>query len=420
LLDDRDDHLLPEWHATGGGGQGLDARPSRLPYAHCVEHWVAAHAVDFLRTRPKDRPFFLWASFPRPHQVFTPSREFWDLYDEARLTLPPNADDSLADKPPHVRAMLRQREGTWQWVFEPRDWAHGFRRALRGYLACVTQVDHAAGEVLDALDALGLREDTLVVFSADHGGFAGDHGIVEKAPGVGFEAITRVPFIWSLRQSAGRAAADGSRDSTRSQRVAPGHVCDALVESVDFLPTVCRLAGLPAPAMCDGRDVTPLLAGGNEPVRDTSFTENVWSKRIRTDRWSFVHYQPEMFARLLPAAGPAQDAGPEPPPVVDSGSGEGEGEGELYDLQADPWELRNRYHDPACAGIVHRLRRRVLEWLVGTQHPATMLPMPLDLWQLDARGAAAGAPAYPLPEDGRVPPARIRRFVREGGGRNYL
>lgn len=379
LLADRDDDVLQEWAAIGGRGQGLDARPSRLAYKHCVDHWTAAHAADFLRARPQDRPFFLWVSIPRPHQVWAPSREFWDLYNEASLTLPPNAADPLADKPPHVRAMLRQRQNNQMWLFEPRDWEHSFRRALRGYLACVTQTDYAAGEVLDALDELGLAEDTIVVFGADHGGFAGDHGIVEKAPGVAYEAITRIPLIW---RAPGRIAAD--------------HLCDALVESVDFVPTVCSLAGVPAPRMCDGRDISALLQGERQPVRDAAFTENPWTKRIRTARWSFVHFQPEMFPHA------SEDAG------------------ELYDLEADLWELRNLYGDRAYQDVVHDLRRRVLEWLIGTQHPMTLLPMPADLWREDSRGEVVSVPAQSLPEDGRIPPARIARHVREGGSRNYL
>lgn len=380
LLDDRDDDVLQEWAATGGRGQGLDARPSRLPYEHCVDHWTAAQAISFLQQRPKDRPFFLWVSLPRPHQVWTPSREFWELYDDETLTLPPNAGDTLTGKPPHVRAMLRQREGTWQWVFEPRDWQHGFRRTLRGYLACVTQVDRATGEVLDALDALGLRDDTIVVFSADHGGFAGDHGIVEKAPGVAYEATTRIPFIW---RAPGCTAA--------------GHVAGELVESIDFLPTVCRLAGIPLPQMCDGRDLSALLRGERRPVRDAAFTENVWTKRIRTGRWSFVHYQPEMFPEL---------AGDTPPDV-----------GELYDMEADPWELHNLYGDTQYRDVVCDLRRSLLKWMIGTHHPITVLPMPSTLVGSEQ---ATTVPATRLPEDGRIPPAHLVQHVRQTRSRNYL
>src|SRR5206468_2433162 len=110
------------------------------------------------------------------------------------LTLPPNADDDLQGKPAHVRQMLRQREPDGIWLFEPRNWEQGRRRVLRGYLGCVTQVDDAVGHVLATLRELDLARNTLIVFCADHGDFAGEHGIIEKAPGVAYEAITRVPF----------------------------------------------------------------------------------------------------------------------------------------------------------------------------------------------------------------------------------
>lgn len=376
---DRDDYVLQEWAASGGVGQGLDARPSRLPYDQSVDHWTAAHAAYFLRERPKDRPFFLWVSIHRPHQVWTPSQEFWDLYPETKLSLPPNADDSLGDRPPHVQAQLAQRRGAWQWVFEPRDWHHGFRRALRGYLGCVTQTDHAVGEVLDALDALQLTDDTLVVFGADHGGFAGDHGIIEKAPGIGFEAVTRIPFIWSFPGV-----------------IPAGRVAEDLVESIDFLPTACSLAGVAPPAMCDGQDISPLLNGEGRPVRTAAFTENVWTKRMRTKRWSFVHYQREMF----PAA---QDAGADI--------------GELYDLANDPWETRNLYSDAAHAAVVEVMRRQLLEWMIGTHHPVTVWPMGMGTGMVPSEVAAA-RPV--LGEDHRVPPARLIDHVKRGGSVNYF
>ena len=372
--DDRDDDTMQEWAEIGGGGQGLDARPSRLPYELCVDRWTASHAQNFLRVRPSDRPFFLWVSFPRPHETYLPSQEFWDLYGEDRLTLPPNANDPMTDKPPHARRhALQQRETNRLWVFEPRDWEHGRRRVLRGYYGCCTQVDHAVGEVLATLDELGLRDDTLIVFCADHGDFAGEHGIIEKAPGVAYEAITRVPYIWSW-----------------GKRFPAGQSCESLVESVDFFATVCHLAGLLPPVMCDGLDLSRLLGGEHVLLREAAFTETPWTKRIRTERWSFVHYQPAMFP-------------------------EAEDVGELYDLEADPWELTNLYHDLAYQEVVQSLRRQVAEWVIGTSHPTTVLPMPAHLTNPVGVG-----PTPPLPEDRRIPPSCLIDQVREGRSRNYL
>lgn len=373
LLHLRDDHKLPEWAALDGQGQGLDARSSQLPYEHSVDAWTAREAMSFLRAhaaRGGVSPFLLYASFPRPHQVWTPAQEFWDLYDEETLTLPPNAGNTLADRPPHVHEQLRQRDDPWQWVFEPRTWERGFRRALHGYLACVSQVDHAVGEVLAALDELGLRDETLVVFGADHGGFAGDHGIVEKAPGVGFEAVCRIPFIWSL--------------PGRPDLVHPGHVPDALVESVDFLPTALALAGVASPPQCDGHDLSALLRADSVTVREAAFTENVWSRRVRTDRWSYVHYLPQM----LPDA---------------TSSGE---LGELYDMRADPWEQHNLYGKPEHAETVAALQRHLLDWFTSTQHPITALGL-----------SAAGGSAR---SDGRIAPRQIAGHVNAGRLRKYL
>ncbi len=365
LVADRDDTYLQEWVATGGRGQGLDARPSRLPFEHCVDHWCASEAMRFLMERPADRPFLLWVSFPRPHETYLPSAQFWERYDEARLTLPPSADEPLRDKPPNQRRTreAQRAAGSPTWIFEPRTYAAGRRRVLRGYLGCVSQVDACVGLLLDYLDAAHLTDDTIVIYCADHGDFAGEHGIVEKAPGISYDAITRVPMLWSWpgRFSAG------------------GRVHD-LVETIDVFPTLCELAGLRTPDSVDGRSIAPLLRGTEMPPREAVFTENAWSKAIRTRRWKFVYYPPGVFPE-------------EPAPV-----------GELYDLERDPREVDNLFYRPEHRPIVEQLRSDLLAWLVTTTRATTYM-------------LRDGARPHDLGEDMRTPPRILRQ---ERAPRNYL
>jgi choline-sulfatase/uncharacterized sulfatase len=335
LADDRDDKYLQEWKALHGGSaasQGLDARPSRLPEDETVEAWTAAQAIRFLQ-EDDDRPFIFWMSLPRPHETYAPAQRFWDLYDEASLSLPPSADDDLADRHPTLQAQKASQLGeepTWT-IFEPRDYRSARRRVLHGYLGCVSQVDDAIGRVLRELDALGLRENTIIVYAADHGDFAGEHGIIEKAPGISSRAITRVPFIWSW-----------------PGHLPQGRVCDGLAESVDLFPTLCALAGVPHPAWADGLDITPLLRGDTDAMRAIAVTENPLSRAIHTTRYTLVHYPPAM--------------------------NDGQEFGELFDHNTDPWERRNLYRDPAYASVVQALERQLLDWLIATTRIMSVLP----------------------------------------------
>ena len=363
LLDDRDDDVLQEWRAIGGGGQGLDARASRLPFEHCVEAWAARESIHFI-DECGEQPFFLHYSPPRPHECYTPSEPYWSMYDETAISLPPNADYDMRDKPPHFVQVRRWQEApnAGMWIFEPRTYEAGRRRVLHGYLGCVSQVDAAVGMLLDHLDERGLVGNTIVIYSSDHGDFAGEHGIIEKAPGICADAITRIPSLWRW---PGRCAA--------------GHVSEQLVESVDLAPTLLHLAGLPAMRTADGRNLGDLLAGGNEPIREVAVTENPWSKSVCTQRWRYVHYPEEMF--------PGQDVG------------------ELYDLQNDPWEMRNLYHQPEHRDRVCEMRRRLLDWLITTTRPTTFHP-PLR--------PGPEAADHNLAEDGKSLPEDIRELVEKG------
>ncbi|MGH3501822.1 MAG: sulfatase family protein [Nocardioidaceae bacterium] len=368
LLSLRDDRMLPEHFARHGSqkGQGLDARCSTLPLEHSVEQWCFDAARSFV-SASDDRPWLAWVSFPRPHQVWTPSEPFWSAYREDTVTLPPSADDPLTDKPPHQIASRRAKGTEGDWYFEPTSYEAGRRRVLRGYLGLVSQTDQAIGQLLDLLDQRGLTENTIVIYTADHGDFAGEHGLIEKAPGISYDAITRVPYIWSW-----------------PGRLPVGQVSEGLVETVDLFPTLSALMGLPSLTSWDGSDLSNVLYGAEAPGRDAVFTECPWAKAIRTSRWKFVSYPNDLF--------PQEDGDV----------------GELYDLAEDPWEVTNLYHSLDHQDVVDLLRRRLMDWLVTTQRVRTTLPAAHGSWR-DGRHF----------DDGMVSPQAIRELA-EGGYRDYL
>jgi arylsulfatase A-like enzyme len=322
LYEDEDFHLgdvHPELFKEG--------MPSRLAFDDSQEGWSVRRAIRFM-DECGGQPFCMQVSLERPHQVFYPTRCFWDLYPDD-LALPPTLYQDPAGRPGHFRAAYEDFR-RYRSALEPADFESVARRLWHGYLACVTQVDHALGLLLAHLEHTGLAERTIVVYHADHGGYAGTYGIQEKAPGIPSEAVCRVPFIW------------------RVPGVTGGAVCGELVESVDLAPTLAALCGLPPMESADGMDLSALLRGGGQPLRQVAVTEHPWSKALRWKNWRFVHYQRAMFS--------------------------GQDVGELYDLAQDPTESRNLYGDPAHRAVVEECRRFLLEWLIGTTRVTTVWP----------------------------------------------
>ncbi|NQT51726.1 sulfatase-like hydrolase/transferase, partial [bacterium] len=227
------------------GRQTVEGRPSKVSYRDGQEGWIVSEAQAWMaQCAAEEQPFILHVSLPKPHQCYAPAQEFWDLYDEAALTLPPNADYEMQGKAPNlIRAAAGWRKRRWQ-LFEPRTFEAGRLRKLHGYLGSVTHVDHAVGELLDWVDAQGLADDTLIVYASDHGDYAAEHGIMEKAPGICSDAITRIPMIWRW-----------------TGHFQAGHVATEVVEAVDMANTLCALTGIEAMETADGRDITPMLHG---------------------------------------------------------------------------------------------------------------------------------------------------------------
>ena len=174
--------------------------------------------------------------------------------------------------------------------------------------------------------------------------------------------------------------------------VKSGHTAREIVETVDMAPTLCALAGLDPLGTCDGKDISHLLAGEAGDVHKIGVTEFAWSKSVRKGKYRLVYYPPEMFRSDYPS-----------------------GFGELYDLENDPWEMRNLYFEGSSAGVVQELQADLVEWLITTTRPRTVLGVderhgrrrPLD-GQAHVRYACW---MYP---DGKLSPEGIRQTLRTG------
>jgi choline-sulfatase/uncharacterized sulfatase len=322
------EHTLSE-KRSGPYGQCMDGYESPLAYRDAPEGWSVTRAIEFMKNASEaNTPFFCHASFPRPHETYAPAKEFWDMYDENALTMPPNWQYEMKNKAPNLIETVqdaRARSDEWT-VAEPKTYDAGCRRKLRGYFGNISMVDFAVGELLSFLKEAGIEDNTIVIYASDHGDYACEHGIIEKAPGICSDAITRIPYIWRwpghFRQ---------------------GHVEQNLVETVDVMPTLCTLAGLEQLQTADGKDITNLLHGKSEVIHDISVTEFAWSKSIRKGNFRYVYYPRERFEKEYP-----------------------DGFGELYDIENDPWEMNNLYFEDAYKDKVAELKNDLMDWLVTT------------------------------------------------------
>lgn len=283
--------------------------------------WGADRVLAFLEAAgERDAPFFIQWDTDGPHLPNVVPEPYYSLYPPGEIPPWPSFPDPLIGKP-YVQAQQRR---TWKvegWSWE--QWAPIVSR----YLAEVTLLDAQIGRILEALERLGMAEDTLVVYSTDHGDLCGGHGMVDKHF-IMYEDVTRVPLIvrWP-----GRAV--------------PASRCDAFVShNVDLATTFCEAAGALVPGTFRGQSLLPLLAGERDNGRQDIFCMyhgnqfGLYSQRmVRDARFKYVW--------------------------------NATAEDELYDLLLDPGELRNLATDPAYRDELARLRQRTVAWMQETHDP---------------------------------------------------
>jgi arylsulfatase A-like enzyme len=305
--------------------------PWDLPVELHQGQWVADRtnaAID--AAQADDRPFLIWANFGDPHNPCMVPEPWASLYDPAtipRFGFKPGEPACFADKPAFYRELLEQPGAYACKPSDPDlpgagnvcslDWTPEQVQANAAcYYGMVSLMDQQIGGILGHLDRLGLAEDTLVVFTADHGDLLGDHGLWWKSL-VAYEESIRVPFL------------------ARMPGTIPGGVRPAAPLSlIDLLPTFARAGGAVTPAGCEGVDQMTALAGGAPARPDVVIEERPhntgWAQRILIrDGWKLVWQA-------------------------------GRDHGELYDMQADPHHVRNRWDDPAQAGRRQAMISRIL------------------------------------------------------------
>jgi iduronate 2-sulfatase len=230
------------------------------------------------RRRRDGTPFFIAAGFVRPHLPFSAPKRYWDLYDPARLPLP--HCETLPLNAPAVAGKRGGEIAAYKPVPEKGEYGEELKRNLiHGYYASLSYVDAQIGRVIDALDASGLADSTVVVLWGDHGWHLGDLGIWTKH--TNYEQANRIPLL---------IIAPGVAK--------PGSVSGQMISTVDLYPTLADLAGLPPPGgpqPVDGISMKPVLLDPALRLRDHVYHIYPRAKKlgraIRTERYRLVEWR---------------------------------------------------------------------------------------------------------------------------------
>ena len=325
-------------------------------------HFVGQQAAAFIE-RNKAQPFVLYAGFLEPHMPFFGPRN--DQYDPADIPLPDNFD---APPGPEQHLKYRLYQAAWKRyhygrlqnikseidkavpVEFPLETDAHWQRLIANYWGLVSMVDTAVGHILDAIEAAGLEDDTVVVFTSDHGDMMGSHQLLTKM--VQYEEAARVPLLVKV---------PGRRNAGMQRIVQP-------VSQVDLVPTLLDLLGETVPEEVHGQSLAATVRDGTPPAEDHVFIE--WNGKDS----GFGNYDPQaegvMPDRLLPEVDGATEwaAVRDPIRTVISPDGwklnvsHGGFGTELYHLASDPGERHNRLRDPAAREIVERLLSRLAAW----------------------------------------------------------
>ncbi len=318
--------------------------PDANPFRAAIDERFTETTWTGLRTRERlkeltagDRPFFLFCSFWKPHGPYDVPAPFDSMYSHVEIPLPaPETAETIGRLPPPVQKLiLRGKKPEYDMDRRTLEWLY------RSYYGTVSHLDREVGLVLDALKEAGAAKNTIVVFSSDHGDQLLEHGLTGK--NLFFEASIHVPLMIHF-----------------PGRVRPGRH-DALAESVDVLPTLFELIGLPEPVECQGRNlfgpareavfsenvIPEVITGGNmdftfEKGKGVKGIRHPDAKMVRTARWKYNYYC--------------------------------DGSAELYDLANDPQEQHNLASDPAHKSVVDEMKQRLLNWLVTADEADQIAP----------------------------------------------
>ena len=354
--------MVGKWHLGHGGnadptgfdywnvlpGQGLYHDPVMLEpdgektHKGYTTDIITDFSLEWLENRDKERPFFMMCHHKAPHRPWDSDEKHAQMFEDEDVPMPDNFFDDYAnrsnaakDAKMRVFGHMSERDLKIDTLGPPPEglsekelanWQ--YQRYIKEYLRCVASIDDNVGRMLDYLDAEGIADDTLVIYTSDQGFFLGDHGWYDKR--FMYEESLRMPFLVRY-----------------PREIQPGSTCDAMALNIDFAETWLDYAGLSTPEDMQGTSLRPLFNGETPDDWRTSMYYRYWMHLthhyvpahygIRTHRYKLIYY----YGEALGTTGSIDE--PKEP------------EWELFDLEKDPNEMCSVYDDPAYADIVTEL-----------------------------------------------------------------
>ncbi|MCC5928170.1 MAG: sulfatase [Cyclobacteriaceae bacterium] len=309
----------PEWQAPGEGELVQKNPDGTLPIrGGNVMTIVKADGDDLVHSdgktaektielikKHKDKPFFIAAGFVRPHVPFVAPRKYFEPYPHEHMVLPPKVEGDWEDIPPaginYITSLNSEMSEQQQ------------KKAIAGYYAAVSYMDAQLGKILKALRDEGLEDNTIIVFTSDHGFHLGEHDFWMKVSL--HEESVRVPLVIKV---------PGQKPSVNY----------AFAELIDLYPTLTELAGLPLPQEVQGKSLVPIIKDQHASVRDHIFSVSVFrdvkSFLLRDHNWAYIQYNEDASEGI-----------------------------ELYNMQYDPGQYNNLAGNPLFTGVVEHYKKHL-------------------------------------------------------------
>ena len=310
-----------------------------IPEKYHYNTWIAERTNHRLKKHAeKDENFFLWASFFDPHPPYLVPEPWDTMYDPEKLTIPQGVEGEHEKNPPHFR-LTQEENPDFSAYNETKMGAHGYhshrvseerhKKLTATYYGMISMMDNYIGKILDQLDELGLADNTIVVFTTDHGHFFGQHGLQYKG-GFHYEDLIKLPFIVRY-----------------PKKVPAGVESEAMQSLVDLAPTFLNFADIPVPEAMTGVDQSKVWTGEKEAARDHVICEfhheptAIHQKTYVDKRYKITVYYNQTY-------------------------------GEMFDLVNDPGEYHNLWDDPEYK----ELKQELLLNYIWAELGKESMPMP--------------------------------------------
>lgn len=333
--DDRPRPGFDHWESFRGQGVyynptlNIDGKQIQYKDSTYITDLLTEHAVDWMKKRDKNKPFFLYLSHKAVHSPLAPAKRHKGIYKDLKYSLPPTFWQTQNDEYKSLKwpEWVKQQRYSWHGVDYMYHSHNSLDSMIRAYCETLMAVDESVGSVLDYLKQNNLEENTMVIYMGDNGFSWGEHGLIDKRHF--YEESVKVPFL---------VYAPGIFKG--------GQVIDRMVQNIDIAPTVLQLAGLKKPDNMPGKSIVQLLKGDTTKWRNKIFYEYYWEYDfpmtptvlgVRTDKFKYIRYMG----------------------IWDHN--------ELYNLETDPNEMYNLIEKPEYAQIVKEMASSLFDWLENTK-----------------------------------------------------